>query len=120
MDVATTIPETGVHCSVFKSPRRALIRAFLLSRDRWKAKALDRKVAIKRLQNHVTSLQRGRDVWKRRNQGLEDELAGTQAQVQELEQQLAAASLKKKLVPLRNRWVDPGRKGAFFKVLQGN
>ena len=97
MDVAATIPETGVHCSRFRSPRRALIRSFLLSRDRWKAKALDRKVEIKRLQNHVASLQRGREVLKRRNQGLEDELAQTQAQVRELELQLATASAKKKL-----------------------
>ena len=97
MDVAATVAETGVHCSAFKSPRRALIRSFLLSRDRWKEKALARKVEIKRLQNHVGSLQRGREVLKRRNQGLEVELVRSQAQVRELQERLAAESAQKKL-----------------------
>ena len=95
MDVAVTIPEAGFRCSNYKSPRRALVRSFVLSRDRWKAKALDRVVEIKRLQNRIASLQRGRDEWKSRTQDLEGELALAQTRMRELEQQLAAAPQKK-------------------------
>ena len=97
MDVTATIPETGFRCSEYKSPRRALVRSFVLSRNRWKAKALDRKVEIKRLQNHVASLRRGRDEWKGRVQVLEEQLAQAQARTSDLEQQLAAVRAQKKL-----------------------
>ena len=95
MDVAATLPEAGFSCASYKSPRRALIRSFVQSRDRWKLKAQDRKVEIKRLRNHVASLKRGRDEWKSRSQALQGELAQVQVRIQELEEQLEAASKKK-------------------------
>jgi predicted RNase H-like nuclease (RuvC/YqgF family) len=53
-------------------------------------------VEIKRLQNHVASLQRSRDEWKRRAQAWEQECAQAQAQVQESESQRAAVAAEKK------------------------
>jgi chromosome segregation ATPase len=96
MDVATTNTEKGFRGSDYTSPRHALVRSFLLSRNRWKSKAQERKVEIKRLQNHVASLQRSRDEWKRRAQAWEQECAQAQAQVQERESQLAAVAAEKK------------------------
>jgi phage shock protein A len=70
----------------------------MMSRNRWKCKAKDRKVEIKRLQNHVASLQRGRDEWKRRVKALEHAFDQSQTRVRELEKQLAAVPAQKKKI----------------------
>ena len=44
----------------YKSPRHKLLRFFEKSRDQWKAKCLSAKVTVKRLQNRVRFLEKGK------------------------------------------------------------
>lgn|SRR5262245_38203819 len=62
----------------FRSPKRALARAFRLSRDRWKQKAGQRRQQIKTLQVKVRDLQASRDLWK-------DKALHLQAQLEQLQ-----------------------------------
>jgi hypothetical protein len=83
----------------FKSPRRVLVRSFLHSRDRWKAKYMAQKPKLKQLRNRAADAQRARDQWRERAQMAEAdasqaraELAAAQAQLAEL----TAAEKKKR------------------------
>lgn len=59
----------------YVSPKRCLARSFRLSRDRWKAKANDRRQQIKALQVKARDLQVSRDLWKQKALHLEARLA---------------------------------------------
>jgi hypothetical protein len=48
----------------FRSPKRALARAFRISREGWKRKAGERRKQIKALQIRVRDLEVSRDLWK--------------------------------------------------------
>ena len=72
----------------YKSPLRKLVRFFERSRDGWKRKCLEAKVAVKRLANRVRSLQKSRDQWKEQAMGQREELRRLR---QELEKQKHAA-----------------------------
>jgi hypothetical protein len=50
----------------FRSPKRALARAFRLSRDRWKHKATRRLQQIKAFRVRVRDLEASRDLWKQK------------------------------------------------------
>ena len=71
-------PSRAEQTPEFRSPKRALARAFRLSRDRWKQKAGQRRQQIKALQVRVRDLQTSRDLWK-------DKALHLQAQFQQLQ-----------------------------------
>ena len=50
----------------FRSPKRALARAFRLSRDRWKRKAGERRQQIKTLKVRLRDVEASRDLWKQK------------------------------------------------------
>jgi chromosome segregation ATPase len=55
----------------YKSPRRKLLRFFEKSRDQWKAKCLEAKATVKRLQNRVRFLEKSKDRLQHRVSDLE-------------------------------------------------
>jgi hypothetical protein len=55
----------------YKSPRRKLLRFFEKSRDQWKAKCVEAKAAVKRLQNRVRFLEKSKDRLQHRVSELE-------------------------------------------------
>lgn len=65
----------------YSSPRHKLLRFFIRSRDRWKEKCRQGKVALKRMINRANSLQRSRDHWKQVARQREQELAELRCQV---------------------------------------
>lgn len=58
----------------YKSPRHKLIRFFEKSRNQWKAKCLNAKAVVKRLQNRIRFLEKSKDRLKHRVSELEAEL----------------------------------------------
>jgi hypothetical protein len=58
----------------YRSPKRALARAFRLSRDLWKTKADQRGKRIKALQIRVRDLAVSRDLWKTKALHLQEQL----------------------------------------------
>jgi len=54
--------------SGYSSPAYKLLAFFEESRDRWKAKALDRKQCIRRLEKRVAELEASRRKWKEKAQ----------------------------------------------------
>jgi hypothetical protein len=48
----------------FTSPLRKLVRFFHRSRDSWKRKCQQAKVALKRVKNEAYALRKSRDEWK--------------------------------------------------------
>jgi hypothetical protein len=75
---------------VYKSPRHKLVRFFEKSRNQWKAKCLNAKATVKRLQNRIRFLEKSKDRLKHRVSELEAELNTLkrllQAQDHELDQ----------------------------------
>src|SRR5689334_15671113 len=59
----------------FRSPKRCLALSFRLSRDRWKAKATQRREQIKALQVKARDLEVSRDLWKAKALHLQTQLA---------------------------------------------
>ena len=59
----------------YSSPKRCLARSFRLSRDRWKAKATERRQQIKALQVKARDLEVSRDLWKAKALQLQAQLA---------------------------------------------
>ena len=59
----------------YVSPKRCLARSFRLSRDRWKAKAAERRRQIKALQVKARDLEVSRDLWKAKALHLQAQLA---------------------------------------------
>jgi len=80
----------------YKSPKHKLVRFFEKSRNQWKAKCLDAKTVVKRLQNRIRFLEKSKDQLKYRVSELEADLNALkrllQAKDHELEQ------LKKKTI----------------------
>src|SRR4051794_14068486 len=58
----------------FRSPKRALARSFRLSRDRWKAKAGQRRQEIRGLKVRLRDLETSRDLWKQKAAHLQVQL----------------------------------------------
>lgn len=52
----------------YSSPAYKLLAFFEKSRDRWKAKALDRKQHIRRLEKRIADLEASRRKWKAKAQ----------------------------------------------------
>jgi len=73
----------------YRSPQRKLVRFFAKSRNQWKAKCLDAKTTMKRLQNRVRFLERSKDRWKRRSTELEAELGTLKADLRARDKELA-------------------------------
>ena len=65
----------------FKSPRRILVRSFLRSRERWKAKYMSQKPKLKRLRNRAADATRARDHWRERAETAEAEAAQLRAEL---------------------------------------
>lgn len=63
----------------FLSPLRILVRSFRVSRDKWKAKASQLRVDIKRLKVSVHDVQLSRAAWRERAEKAEGELAALPA-----------------------------------------
>ncbi len=86
----TSIAATGEHVDeiAYRSPRRCLIRAFRMSRDRWKKKALQRNAAVKVLKVRVSDLERSRQQYREQAQQARLELAQAQQQIELLQVEL--------------------------------
>jgi len=80
----------------FKSPRRVLVRSFLRSRERWKAKYMAQKPKVKRLRNQAADAQRARDQWRERAQTAEADAAQARAELAAARAQLAELSAAEK------------------------
>jgi hypothetical protein len=63
----------------FRSPKRALARSFRLSRDRWKAKAGQRRQENRALKVRLRDLETSRDLWKQKATHLQAQLDLLQA-----------------------------------------
>lgn len=50
----------------YLSPKYKLLAFFENSRDRWKAKALDREQEIRRLEKRIVGLEASRQKWKKK------------------------------------------------------
>jgi len=57
--------------SIFKSPRRMLVRFFRKSQQKWKKKAMERRAKIKSLEHKVRDIDGSRACWKSKVQQLE-------------------------------------------------
>lgn len=79
--------EQATEAKTYSSPVYKLIGFFEKSRDRWKAKAKERNVRIKRLDNRVAGLIESRGKWKEKAKAQQAEIARL---TQELEQQKGA------------------------------
>lgn len=80
---------------VLKSPPGKLVRFFQTSRDNWKRKYMESKIARKRLQNRVNDVTRSREHWKLKAQDARRSELQLQHEVDALRTQLAAAESKK-------------------------
>jgi len=78
----------------YKSPRRKLLRFFEKSRDQWKAKCLEAKATVKRLQNRVRFLETSKARLQHRVSDLEGDLKTLKRLLQEKDNELD--QLKKK------------------------
>lgn len=58
----------------YSSPRHKLLQFFISSRDGWKEKCRQGKIALKRMTNRSVFLQRSRDRWKELARQREQEL----------------------------------------------
>jgi hypothetical protein len=67
--------EQATEAKTYRSPLYKLLAFFERSRNRWKAKAKDRNVRIKRLQNRVAGLEESRRKWKEKAEARQAEIA---------------------------------------------
>jgi chromosome segregation ATPase len=67
----------------FKSPPRKLIAFFEKSRDQWKSKFAKAKKDLKRLENRVRFLEKGKAKWKVEAKRLQAEAARVKEQIPE-------------------------------------
>jgi hypothetical protein len=63
----------------FRSPKRTLARAFRLSRDKWKAKAGERRAQIRSMKVRLRDVEASRDLWKQKALHLQQQLDGLTA-----------------------------------------
>lgn len=85
-----------VDLSSFKSPQRMLVRCFLKSRDKWKAKCQQAKRDIKRSKNKAADAVKSRDRWKRKCEKLETDKQRLEAELAQLRAQASCAGEGKK------------------------
>lgn len=67
--------EQATEPKAYRSPVYKLLGFFRRSRDRWKKKAKDRNVRIKRLQNRVAGLKESRRKWREKAEARQAEIA---------------------------------------------
>jgi len=85
---------------VYKSPRYKLVRFFEKSRNQWKAKCLNDKAVIKRLQNRIRFLEKSKDRLKHRVSELEAELNTLKRLLQAKDHELDQFKKKVSTAPL--------------------
>ena len=95
----TTASQTSQDQSSFKSPRRILLRSFLRSRERWKAKYMSQKPKLKQLRNRAADAARARDRWRERAETAEAEAVRLRAELAASQAGLAEATAAKKKSP---------------------
>jgi hypothetical protein len=78
-DSPSTAELDGGEAKPYKSPPRKLVHFFEKSRDQWKAKCLQAKIAVKGLNNRIRFLESSQEHWKNRAKALEAELAQIKA-----------------------------------------
>jgi hypothetical protein len=78
----------------YKSPRRKLLRFFEKSRDGWRAKCLEAKTTVKRLQNRVRFLETSKDRLRHRVRDLEADVKTLKHLLQEKDNELAHVKKK--------------------------
>lgn len=98
----TTASPTSQEEWSFKSPRRILLRSFLRSRERWKAKYMGQKPELKRLRNRAADAARARDRWRERAETAEAEAVRLRAELAASTDQLAEATAAQKKSPPSN------------------
>ena len=67
----------------YRSPVRKLMQFFERSRDGWKRKRQEAKVATRRLSNRVRKLAASRDLWKERAKQRQQELRQLREELEE-------------------------------------
>lgn len=67
----------------FRSPLAKLVRFFERSRDKWKQKFRDAKVAMKRLSNQVRAVERSRARWRQLARDAQRRLVQLEREVEE-------------------------------------
>ena len=94
MDATLTVASQAAETSegerkqrTFTSPRRVLLRSFLRSRERWKAKYMAQKPTLKQLRVQAADARRARDKFRERAEVAE-------AEVRHLREELAAAQAR--------------------------
>jgi chromosome segregation ATPase len=80
----------------YKSPKHKLVKFFEKSRNQWKAKCLEAKTVIKRLQNRIRFLEKSKDQLKHRVNELEADLNALNHLLQTKDDELE--QLKKKTI----------------------
>lgn len=98
----TTASPTSQEQRSFKSPRRILMRSFLRSRERWKAKYISQKPELKRLRNRAADAGRARDRWRERAETAEAEAVRLRAELVASQARLAQATAAQKKSPASN------------------
>jgi len=98
---ATTTP-TDQGQKSFKSPRRILLRSFLRSRERWKAKYMRQKPKLKQLRNRAADAARARDRWRERAETAEAEAVHLRAELAASQARLAESTAAQKKSPPSN------------------
>lgn len=83
----------------YKSPKHKLLNFFRTSRDKWKAKCLDAKATIKKLNNRIRFLDHSRQLWKDRAKEREAELVDLKARLREVETELEELKKKRSINP---------------------
>src|SRR5271168_5367648 len=93
MDASTTRGTAGKSRAGFKSRVGALVWCFRKSRDLWKKKHQEIRIALKRERNQVAAVTKSREQWKSRSQqaaadqfALQLENEALRARVRELEE----------------------------------
>jgi septal ring factor EnvC (AmiA/AmiB activator) len=86
----------------FKSPLRLLLRFFHNSRDKWRAKSIQRRAKIKNLEHKVRDLDKSRAAWKDKaqqeataNKALQERLRAVEAERDQLRAQREELESKK-------------------------
>ena len=74
----------------FSSPKSKLVRFFLKSRDRWKAKHHEVKKTCKLLQNQVRAVEKSRAEWREEAMMLKQRLAEMEDELKDLKCRSAA------------------------------
>jgi chromosome segregation ATPase len=95
----TTAPQSDQRQKSFKSPRRILMRSFLRSRERWKAKYMAQKPKLKRLRNRAADAARARDGWRERAETAEAEAAQLRTELAASQARLAELTAAQKKAP---------------------